>query len=34
VTLFVLSGGDHCQNMASSRAMLWDRLASWCETVC
>jgi pimeloyl-ACP methyl ester carboxylesterase len=34
VTLFVLAGAGHCHNMASGRAMLWDRLAAWCETVC
>jgi pimeloyl-ACP methyl ester carboxylesterase len=34
VTLFVLAGAGHCHNMASSRGVLWDRLASWCETVC
>lgn len=33
VTLFVLPGSGHCHNMASSRQLLWDRLARWCHTV-
>jgi pimeloyl-ACP methyl ester carboxylesterase len=33
ITLYVLPGSGHCHNMASSRALLWDRLARWCETV-
>jgi pimeloyl-ACP methyl ester carboxylesterase len=34
VTLYVLAAAGHCHNMASSRAVLWDRLAAWCEAVC
>ena len=33
VTLYVLEGSGHCHNMASTRRLLWDRLASWAETV-
>jgi pimeloyl-ACP methyl ester carboxylesterase len=33
ITLYVLAGSGHCHNMASSRQLLWDRLARWCETV-
>jgi pimeloyl-ACP methyl ester carboxylesterase len=33
ITLFVLPRSGHCHNMASSRQLLWDRLARWCETV-
>jgi len=29
VTLFVLAESAHCHNMASSRTVLWDRLARW-----
>ncbi len=33
VTLFVLAGSGHCHNMASTRGVLWDRLARWCAEV-
>jgi pimeloyl-ACP methyl ester carboxylesterase len=33
LTLYVLPASGHCHNMASSRALLWDRLALWCESV-
>ena len=33
VTLYVLRGSGHCHNMAGSRALLWDRLALWCQAV-
>jgi len=33
VTLYVLRGSGHCHNMASSRRLLWERLARWFGTV-
>ena len=33
LTLYVLPASGHCHNMASSRALLWARLALWCESV-
>lgn len=31
ITLYVLAGSGHCHNMASTRRLLWDRLAIWCD---
>ena len=33
ITTFVLAGSGHCHNMASTRGVLWDRLARWSDTV-
>jgi pimeloyl-ACP methyl ester carboxylesterase len=33
VTLFLLARSGHCHNMASSRQVLWDRLARWCDSL-
>jgi pimeloyl-ACP methyl ester carboxylesterase len=29
ITLYLLKGSAHCHNMASTRHLLWDRLAAW-----
>lgn len=29
ITLYLLKGSGHCHNMASTRHLLWDRLAAW-----
>src|SRR5260370_29138567 len=33
ITLFQLAGSAHCHNFASTRALLWDRLARWIREV-
>lgn len=33
VTLFLLAHSGHCHNMASSRQVLWERLARWCSSL-
>jgi pimeloyl-ACP methyl ester carboxylesterase len=33
VSLYVLAGSGHCHNMANTRALLWDRLLDWCDTI-
>jgi pimeloyl-ACP methyl ester carboxylesterase len=33
VTLFVLPGSAHCHNMATTRAVLWDRLDRWIHSL-
>ena len=33
VSLYVLAGSGHCHNMANTRAILWDRILRWCDTV-
>jgi pimeloyl-ACP methyl ester carboxylesterase len=33
VTLFVLRGSGHCHNQASTRLLLWDRLARWARAL-
>jgi pimeloyl-ACP methyl ester carboxylesterase len=33
ITLFELAGSGHCHNFAPTRALLWDRLAWWINTL-
>lgn len=33
VTVFVLPGAAHCTNFASTRKMLFDRIAGWCQSL-
>lgn len=33
ITLVVLDGAAHCHNMASGRAILWNRISAWAATV-
>jgi pimeloyl-ACP methyl ester carboxylesterase len=33
ITLFILAKSAHCHNTASSRHVLWDRLAGWLRTL-
>jgi pimeloyl-ACP methyl ester carboxylesterase len=33
VTVTVLARSGHCHNLASTRAVLWRRIASWCASV-
>lgn len=33
VTLTVLPDSAHCHNFAGTRALLWDRLADWADSV-
>jgi pimeloyl-ACP methyl ester carboxylesterase len=33
VTVYVLAHSAHCHNMASTRALIWDRMAAWCDAV-
>jgi pimeloyl-ACP methyl ester carboxylesterase len=33
ITLFLLEGSAHCHNLASSRALLWERMLAWIEAL-
>jgi hypothetical protein len=33
ITLFVLADAGHAHNVAPTRAVLWDRIASWIDAI-
>jgi len=33
ITLFQLAGSAHCHNFATTRTLLWDRLARWIQAI-
>jgi pimeloyl-ACP methyl ester carboxylesterase len=33
LTVFVLEGSSHCHNQATTRVVLWDRLANWIQSI-
>ena len=33
ITLYQLAGSAHCHNFATTRRLLWDRLAQWIQSI-